>query len=70
MDEFIDNIIKTLPKEQAEFLKAHRAEFVDYIWDHENWPLEGFFAKMQKKMEPPAGFEPATSSLPWMRSTN
>ena len=49
MDEFIDNIIKDLPQEQADFLEAHRADFVDYMWDHENWPLAGFFHEYAEK---------------------
>ena len=49
MDEYINELIKELPKEQAEFLDAHRAEFVDYVWDRENWPLAGFFSVCAEK---------------------
>ncbi|MBR3256573.1 hypothetical protein IKG10_02820 [Candidatus Saccharibacteria bacterium] len=49
MDKYIDEIIKGLPKEQAEFLEAHRPEFVDYTWDHENWPVSGFLRECAEK---------------------
>lgn len=49
MHEYIEDIIKKLPKEQAEFLDAHRAEFVDYLWEHENWPLAGFLEECAEK---------------------
>lgn len=49
MQEYIENIIKNLPKDQAEFLDTHRAEFTDYVWDHENWPLYGFFHECAEK---------------------
>ena len=49
MFEYIEDIIKKLPKEQADFLDTHKAEFVDYLWEHEDWPLLGFLKECAEK---------------------
>lgn len=49
MHEYIEDIIKKLPKEQVSFLSAHKAEFVDYLWEHEDWPLLGFLKECAEK---------------------
>lgn len=49
MDKYIDEIINGLPKEQAEFLEAHRPESVDYVWEHENQPASGFLRECAEK---------------------